>query len=198
MSELNRYQILADRTKEEFPRFGVKVRDKSWLRPVFWLLSKLTRMDYSGFTTTIFSTMYVGSTWEKKSDDAKYMTLRHEKKHIRQFHCFPLGRWAWPINHLLCALCYVLLLPVIFTMRARFEREGYLQTLLVEYELRGHIKVGRMAHNAKWIANTFGGSTYCWMWRKAAAYAWAIKTQRAINAGQITNDQDRVDELRAA
>lgn len=198
MANIDRYQILANRTRKEFPRFNTKKRDSSWLRPIFWVLKKITRQDYKTFTTTIFSTMYVGPSWEEKSQDEKYKTLRHEKKHIRQFHCFPLGRWAWPINHLLMALCYLLFLPVILTMRAKFEREGYTQSLLVHYELNGPFSDREMEGWARWLADTFGGSAYMWMWSRKKAYAWAMETMRAINAGEIRNDRDRVDELRAA
>jgi hypothetical protein len=198
MSEINRYQILAAKTKNDYPRFNVKPRRSSWLGPVFWLLAKITGRDYGTFTTTIFSTMYVGETWEKKSSDDRYRTLRHEKMHIRQFHSFPFGRWAWPVNHLITAICYLIVLPARWTMRARFEREGYTQSLLSKYELEGALSAMQMEKNARWIAETFGGSTYFFMWQRAAAYEWAMVTQRKINAGEITNDRDRVDELRAA
>jgi hypothetical protein len=198
MANIDRYQILANRTRKEFPRFNTKKRDSSWLKPIFWVLKKITRQDYKTFTTTVFSTMYVGPAWDDKSQDEKYKTLRHEKKHIRQFHCFPLGRWAWPVNHLLMAMCYLLFLPFILTMRAKFEREGYTESLLVHFELNGPFSDREMEGWARWLADTFGGSAYAWMWRRKKAYAWAMKTMHAINAGEIKNDRDRVDELRAA
>jgi len=198
MSTLDRYAVLSLQVKDRYPRFSVVERDKSWLRPIFWLLQKITRQDYSGFTTTIFSTMYVGSDWATSSTTSRYRLLRHEMQHIKQFHNWPLGRRAWPVNHLLMSLVYLLLLPVIWTLRAKFEREGYTQTLLVEYELTGPIADTRMEENARWLAETFGGSAYLYMWRKKAAYAWAMETQRKINAGEIRNQQDRVEVPRAA
>lgn len=195
---IDRYEVLAARVRKTYPRFKVKERDKSWLRPIFWALQKITRQDYGSFTTTVFSTMYVGADWAKDSSLDKYKTLRHEKVHIAQFHRFPLGRWAWPVNHLLMALCYLFILPVIWTFRARFEREGYTQTLLVQYELHGQISESRMENNARWLSETFGGSAYAWMWRRKAAYNWAMEIQRKINAGEIANPTDRVDELRVA
>jgi hypothetical protein len=168
------------------------------LAPIFWLLSKITRRDYSGFNTTIFSTMYVGPDWATDSSTSRYKSLRHEMKHIDQFHRWPLGRWAWPVNHLLTSIAYLLILPVLWTLRARFEREGYTQTLLVEYELNGPFSDARMEDNARWMADTFGGAAYLFMWRKSAAYAWAMDTQRKINAGEISNPEDRVEAPRAA
>lgn len=195
---LNRFHLLQDKVKREFPRFKVVERNKSWLRVVFAVLRFVTRQDYKGFTTTIGSTMYVGETWAKKSSNSKYKTLRHEMIHVRQFHCWPLGRWAWPINHLLMSLCYLLVLPVFWTMRAKFEREGYTQSLLTEFELYGPFSDVQMEREARWLADTFGGSSYAWMWRKKKAYEWAMETMRKINDGEITNDRDRVDLPRAA
>lgn len=188
----NRYQELHARVKSQYPRFSVTPRDSSWLMPIFWVLKKVTRQDYKTFTTTVFSTMYVGPSWEKKSSDEKYKTLRHELIHIRQFHEFPLPRWLWPVNHLLMALCYLLVLPVVLTMRAKFEREGYTQSMLVHYEFEGPFSDREMESWARWLAGTFGGSAYMWMWRKKKAYAWAMATMRKINAGEISNPADRV------
>lgn len=197
-STMSKYEELLKRTCQEFPGFRVVERDKSWLRPVFWLLGKITRRDYSGFTTTIGLNMYVGSTWNKRSEIRKYKTLRHELVHVRQFVSWPLGRWAWPINHFLMAFCYLFILPVFWTLRAKFEREAYTQTLLFDYEEHGTITDERMEENARWIAETFATSTYLFMWTGNAAYRWAMVTQRAILDGKIRNDQDRVEPCLAS
>src|SRR4051812_28302203 len=131
---MRRYDVLAGRTLQEFPRFRVVRRSDSWwMRSVFWVLHRVLRnAGYSEFATTIFSTVYVPDLRDTYTDRQKYDLLRHEKRHIRQAHHWPLGRWAWPVNHLLFALAYLLLpLPVLWTARAYFEREGYLQNLLV-------------------------------------------------------------------
>lgn len=198
MPSINRFELLRQQTAAEFPRFRIRARNKSWLRLIFWLLAKITRKNFSSFTTTIGSTMYVGTDWDTMGSNEKYIILRHEKKHIDQFHRWPLGRWAWPVNHVLMGLCYLLVLPAIFTLRARFEREAYTQTLLVQFELKGKISDGQMERNAAWLAEMFGGSAYLFMWRRRKAYEWAMETQRRINAGEITNQKDRVKELRAA
>lgn len=195
---INRFEILRRQTRAEFPRFTIKQRQRSWLRPVFWLLEKLTGRSYSTFTTTIASTVYVGDAWDDHSNDGKYAILRHEKVHIEQVHRWPLGRRLWPVNHIIFMLGYLLLLPVLWTLRAHFERAGYTQTLLVQFELNGKISDYQMERNAVWISELFGGSAYLFMWRRHAAYAWAMQTQHKINDGTITNPKDRVEELRAA
>jgi hypothetical protein len=195
---MDRFTVLSDLIKTRHPRFSVVRRDRSWLAPIFWLLRQVTGQDYSNFTTTIFSTMYVGEDWGSSSANAKYKTLRHEMVHVDQFHRWPLGRWAWPINHVLMSLAYLLVLPAVWTLRAKFEREGYTQTLLVEHELGGPFTDARMEDNARWLTQIFSGPAYLFMWRKQATYAWAMETQRKINAGEISNSRDRVETPRAA
>jgi len=192
MPSTSHYEILCDRIVEEFPRFKIRERDRSWLLPLFWILSKISSQDYSRYATTVFSTVYVGSKWGFMSDREKYVVLRHELIHIRQFHRFPFGRQLWLLNYLLMPFCYLLLLPFVWTMRAGFEREGYTQTLLACYELDGTISDTQMEHRARWMAMVFGGSAYAWMWTGNEAYAWAMKTMRQINAGEVSNSSDRV------
>lgn len=191
---MDRYQTLLARIQKEFPRFCVKVRSKTWLHFIFRFLSFVGRRDLSGFTTTIGSTMYVSDDWEKRSPDDRYSTLRHELVHVRQFYQWPLGRWIWPLNHFLMGLCYLLVLPVFLTMRAKFERAGYTQTMLVQRELQNTpLSDEQMESNARWMVATFTGSGgYFWMWTKRATYNWAMETQRLINKGTIINNQDRV------
>jgi len=193
MSDIDRYQLLYDKTKKEFPRFNVRLRKGTWLGALFWILSKITRTDYSTFSTTVYSTIYARDDWEQRTPDQKYKLLRHEVIHIRQVHRFPFGRWLWPLNHLIYGLFYFLVLPFILTYRSKFEREGYTQTLLVEFELHGPFSDEKMERYARHMAETFGGSAYCWMWTKKKAYAWAMETMRKINAGEITNQEDRME-----
>ena len=191
MSEENIYTNLVEEVRAEFPRFSEKERDKSWLMPIFWVLSKITRQNYDTFTTTVFSTMYVGPSWKKKSPKQKYKTLRHERVHIDQFHNFPMPRWLWPINHLLMAFCYLLVLPVFLTMRARFERAGYTQSMLAEFELYGPFSDSKMEDWGRWMAETFGGGAYLYMGNGSKAYAWAMDTMRKINSGELIHHQGK-------
>jgi hypothetical protein len=181
MSDIGNYTQLEAEVRKEFPRFSQRPRDKSWLAPIFWLLSKVTGTDYDGFHTTVFSTMYTGPRWERMSSKQRWKLLMHEKEHIAQFHCFPLGRWAWPVNHLLMALCYILILPFFFTFRAKFERAGYMASIRAEYDLYGPFDSKKMEDWARWLAGTFGGSAYAWMWTRSRAYAWAMKSMQQVN-----------------
>ena len=191
---INRYEILLAEAKAEYPRLTIRPRKSSWLQHVFNILGLFTKQDYSSFSTTIFSTIYTEDDWEERSPDRKYQLLRHELVHVDQAHRFPLGRRLWFINHLLFAICYLLVLPVKWTMRAKFEREGYFQTLLVEWELYGTISEERMESNARWLAETFGGPAYAFMGSKKRTYRWAMEIQRRINAGEFNDDLRRIEE----
>lgn len=193
----NRYDVLATRTKAAFPRFRVMKRSASWwMSALFWLLGKVLRRPdgFSHFATTIFSTIYVPEGWDSYTDRQKYDLLRHEKRHIRQAHEFPLGRWAWPVNHLLWAISYILLpVPFFWTLRAYFEREGYTQNLLVMYEMQGGaIPDKQMEAQATYLTGIFAGPSYAWMWTKKSCYAWVMETMRKINTGELKNEADRV------
>lgn len=186
---VDRYEVLARITKQEFPRFSIKERRRSWIR-----------FFSSGAATTVGSTVYTElDLWDRLTSDQRYKILRQEKVRIRQYNCWPLGRWAWPLNYLLFALFYFLVLPVRWTFRAKFEREAYVQSLLVDFELNGRISEVQMEENAEWLTDLFVGDVpYLWMWRRRPAYEWAMETQRRINAGDITNPDDRVEEPRVA
>lgn len=189
----SRYEELLKRAKEEYPRFNIRPRRTSWLQWIFTPLSWITRQDYSGFSTTIGSTLYAADGWDRRLDDNKYKTLRHELVHVDQYHRFPFGPKLWVLNHIIFAFCYLFVLPVRWTMRAKFEREGYFQTLLVEWELGGEIPPLRTLENARWIAQTFGGSAYAFMGGRQAAYDWAIQVQRRINLGDFPSDPRRIE-----
>lgn len=183
---MSKYTDLLKEATITHKSFRVVERRGTWLGAIFWVLEKLTRTSRSTFHTTIGSTMYVGDNWLQKSDEERYRTLRHELVHVRQFHDWPLGPTFWVLNHIIFSLCYLLLLPARWTFRARFEREAYEETLLAEAEARGGvIPEERMEYNARWLAETFGGPMYFWMWNRKAAYAWAMRTQRAISAGDL-------------
>lgn len=172
--------------KEEFPGFRILERDKSFLGPVFWALSKLSGTSYDSYCTTIGQTMYVGKMWASTSDDAKYRSISHEVVHTRQFHRWPLGPSFWVLNHILFTICYLLILPCFLTFRARFEREAYTETLRVDAELNGGvISAEKMERNARWLAEVFGGPAYFYMSTKKKTYAWAMETQRQINSGEL-------------
>lgn len=194
-----RFVKLLIRVQKEIPGIRVLRRDQSLLmRMVFWFLRSVLRMkrNYGGFTTTIWRTLYVPATFDTWASDERYRLLRHELTHLRQFRNWPikaLGRpYFWVINACLMSLCYTLVLPVFWTFRAKFEREGYTQTMLADYEM-GELPPQRQAMYIDRMEETFGGSVYFYMWRRKAAREWAQQTLSDILTEKIVNTKDRID-----
>ena len=176
-STSNIYNIL-EKIQEEIPGFSVKFRkDSKLIYFIFKVLSKITKRSYDSFITTIGRTVYVPEdfwTWEEAS---QYTILSHEFMYLKQFRNWPfkiLGKnRIWVINACIMSFCYLFVSPVFFTFRAKFEREGYKQTLLCLWK-RGNLQTEEAQNDtALWIADLFGSSTYFYMWTRKKAYTWA-------------------------
>jgi hypothetical protein len=196
----NRFDILWARVQEEIPGAKIVLRkDSLFLKIIDRLLRILTRnkFDPREFTTTIGKTMYVDGDWYIKSDQERYLTLRHELIHMRQFRRWPFKFLDYPvlrlINLVIFSFCYLLVLPLKWTLRSSFEREAYTQTLLVHYEIAGSYTLDRAMRITAHMSRNFGGPAYFYMWDSHAARKWAAKTMLAIEGGKIKNDRDRVD-----
>ena len=108
------------------------------------------------FTTTFGERVYLPKVWERLSDQERYLTLRHEAIHMRQFR-----RFGW----LGMGLLYTLpLFPIGFAAgRAYLEWEAYRESLIAIAELRGIDAVkdpGVTSH----IVSQFTSAAYGWMW----------------------------------
>lgn len=151
----------------------IKHEDSKLIGTIHSVLKFLTRKEsFSGFTTTILKTMYVPNNWDEWRDEDRYKLLRHERVHLRQFRNWPfkfLGKpGLWYINAKLFSICYLLIAPAFFTMRAKFEKAGYRETIKASIEL-GRVDVTSSTHRKYWIAkmeNTFSTGMYFWMARK--------------------------------
>ena len=200
----NRFDRLWDAVHKEIP--GARILNKknsAFMRVTFAVLTFLVKVftlgqgkaDWSGYTTTIWRTMYVPEDFFYWSDEDKYRLLRHELVHLRQFRRWPmsfLDPYLWRVNALIMSFCYIFVFPVILTFRAKFERAGYTQSMLSWYEIHGFSTRYRV-QKAMQMGVTFGGSPYLFMWRTTPAKIWAYDTMDAIANGDITNDKDNVD-----
>ncbi len=188
--------------ESEFGKVRIVLHKDSWLiRTIHFFIKLFTRKDsYSGYTTTLGRTLYVPNGWYLRHPDGRYRTLRHERIHMKQFRYWPLAflghRGVWRINAFLFAFCYLFTLPTLWTMRAKFEREGYTQTLLVLTELK-QLDPTNQQHRERWanyMEQTFTSSAYGWMARKGEGLDFALQTLNRIANGQLKADiAERVD-----
>jgi hypothetical protein len=109
-----------------------------------------------GYQTTIGRTIYVTPDWDDRDDLERYVTLRHEAVHLRQFR-----RWTLPGM----ALAYLLLpLPMgLAWVRTRFEQEAYAESIRAAAEVYGPDRPRDPAFRER-IVSQFIGPSYGWMW----------------------------------
>lgn len=150
-----------DELRVEFPKLRiVKKADDRLSRVLDGLLRVATlggqRAYMTRYTTVIAHTIYVPLSWETRSDDEKYITLRHEAVHLRQ---------SRRMGFIGMALYYgVVFFPIGLAYgRARIEWEAYADTLRANAEVYGlaHAKSVELREH---IVRQFTSAAYLWMW----------------------------------
>jgi hypothetical protein len=158
---VNRYDKLVEKLRLEIPGFRVVRKDQSRLhRAIHRVLVVVTfgkMTSYlDSYQTTIGKTVYVTADWDQTDPDSRYVTLRHEAIHLRQFRRFTLPGMA---------LLYVLLpLPLgLAWFRAYFEKEAYAESIRAAAEVYGRHYPRSTPYRAH-IIEQFVGPSYGWMW----------------------------------
>jgi hypothetical protein len=158
---VNRYDALVEALRAEVPGFRIVRKDRSAMhRAIHVALMGITlgrmRNYLDSFQTTIGKTVYVTADWDDWTPDERYVTLRHEAVHLRQFR-----RYTLPVM----AVLYVLLpLPMgLAYFRARFEMEAYAETIRAAAEVYGPARPRDPAFRER-IVSQFTGPSYGWMW----------------------------------
>lgn len=180
---MGRAEILLERVRSELG--DVHLVSRSLLPRILRIF--LNRPRFANFATTIGRTIYVPDSWASWTDDARYRLLRHEIMHVRRFCRWPT-RWS-VLNTVIIGILYFTALPFLWTWRARFEREGYAQTMLV------HFEDGVFGDLASWdrvMLDHFASSEYLWMDTKKGTLDWVASTYVSIVDGRLSNRVDRV------
>lgn len=175
---MNRTEALLDEIRREFPRFRIVRKTESpWQRVIGTLLRIVTlggqREYVSRYRSVIGRTLYLPASWDELSDDDRYLALRHERVHLRQF------RRLGPVG---MALLYLLpILPIGLAIgRARLEWEAYRETIRATAEVRGIEAAGK---TREWIVRRFTGPAYGWMWPfPAAVRRWIDRALDEVGA----------------
>jgi hypothetical protein len=156
-----RYRALVDEMRAEFPRLALIDKRSSLLqRAIGRALQVVTLGGQSAYgtryVTTIGQRIYLPSEWSERDADDRYVTMRHERVHLRQFRRFTLP---------LMALAYLFLpLPLgLAWCRYRLEREAYEETIVAAAERWG-IEVVRAAAFRERLIGQFTSGAYGWMW----------------------------------
>jgi hypothetical protein len=156
-----RYQALLDEIGTEFPRFRiVKKHESTFQRAIGAALTAVTfggqRVYLTSYQTTIGFTVYVTPDWDTLPADQRYVTMRHERAHLRQFRRYTLVGMAF--------LYLLVPLPLgLAYCRARFEWEGYAESIRASAEVYGRAHVESAAFKEN-IVRQFTSGAYGWMW----------------------------------
>ena len=158
---MDRYEALVTALREEIPGFRIVRKDQSRMhRAIDVVLRVVTigRMrDYlDSYQTTIGKTVYVTSDWDDWDPDRRYVTLRHEAVHLRQFR-----RLTLPVM----AFLYIFVpLPLgLAYCRARLEMEAYADGIRAAAEVWGPAHPRAPEYRAH-VVEQFLGPSYGWMW----------------------------------
>jgi len=159
MSERSRLERLLAELKTEFPRFRILHKRTSVLQRAIHLALMLVtlggqRVYLTRYHTVLFGTLWVPDSWDRMSDDDKYILLRHERIHLRQ---------RARMGDVLMSFVYLVpFFPLFFAYgRARIEWEAYIETLRATAEVYGvEAAEGLRDH----IKQRFVGAEYGWMW----------------------------------
>ncbi|HSD86726.1 MAG TPA: hypothetical protein VLB44_04400 [Kofleriaceae bacterium] len=158
---MDRYTALVEAIREEIPGFRIVRKDQSrFHRAIHHALVVVTfgrmRSYLDSFQTTIGKTVYVTADWDEREPDERYVTLRHEAVHLRQFRTLTL-----PVM----AVLYVLLpLPMgLAYFRAHFEKEAYAETIRAAAEVWG-VGYVRGSRHRNYVIEQFTSASYGWMW----------------------------------
>jgi hypothetical protein len=157
----DRYLELVRDIEREVPGFRVLRKDASVLQhAIHWALVAITagkmRTYLTGYQTTIGRTVYVTPDWDQQCATHRYVTLRHERVHLRQFHRFGVP---------LMAVLYLLMpLPIgLAWCRMHLEREAYAETIRAHAEVFGLAAAADPVFRDRIICQ-FTGPAYAWMW----------------------------------
>ena len=158
---MTRYDALVASLRAEFPQFRIVRKDRS---PVHTAIHHALRVLTLGrmtsyldaFQTTLGCTVYVTPDWDDWDDDRRYVTLRHEAVHLRQFRTYSVFGMA---------VLYVLLpLPMgLAWFRAYFEKAAYAESIRAAAEVWGPA-YPRRAEYRRHVIEQFTGASYGWMW----------------------------------
>ncbi len=156
-----KYRELLGEIEREFPRFQIIPKDEAPSQKLIhlslWLLTFGAMNSYlSGYHTTIGQKVYVAPSWKTLPPESQYQVLRHELVHIRQFRKYTFFGMAF----------LYLLVPFPFGLsffRAKFEKEGYEESIRAAAEIHGIEYVASRSFRDN-VIQQFTSSAYGWMW----------------------------------
>jgi hypothetical protein len=135
---------------KRFPKYKLVPKDTSLAMKILYYGSLMPLWNsafMTRFTTVLGYTVYMPTFYIGSYEG--YKILRHEAIHMEQYK--RLGIWQ--------TFLYLFALPAVWTYRAKFEFEAYVESLRVEYETTGNIS----EYTIDWMVGIFASPNYLWM-----------------------------------
>ena len=138
-------------------------------------ISKRTSAVRDRNQTTIGQTVYVTADWDDRAAEQRYVTMRHELVHMRQFRRYTLPGMAF--------LYLLVPLPLgLAWFRARFEKEAYAESIRAWAEVFGPA-YPRRPEIREHVLRQFTSGSYGWMWPFPRAFdRWFDEAMADIRA----------------
>lgn len=159
MSSVDMFTEELSSINRDFPGFTIKPKAESSLCKIIfcllWILTLGKTKFMTDYITVLGKTMYVHPNWTGMSWLDRWVVLRHEGIHLCQANRMFFGRCFW-IGWLIWAFAYLFILPFGLTLRSRWEREAYTETV------RCSQRFGIGVNRARLFAQ-FTGPQYFWM-----------------------------------
>lgn len=122
---------------------------------------------------TIGSIVWIPANWEDADAEVRFEILLHEEEHTQQFRRWGMGSPSFGV--LTMGFAYLFLLPIFWTMRARFEKAAYAQSIRARHLLGDPPGEGFRRH----LIENFTTRNYVWMmgpWAKRKLTRWFWRT----------------------
>jgi hypothetical protein len=161
VSATPRSDALIEEIRREFPRFRlVPKAERRLQRAIHVALVIVTlgaqREYLTRYHTVLGDTLYLPTKWATTPDEARFITLRHERVHLRQKRRYGFVIFAW--------LYLLPILPIGLALgRARLEWEAYAETLRATAEVKG-LRAARDPALQDYLVAQFTSGAYGWMW----------------------------------
>jgi hypothetical protein len=152
---------LVEQMQQEFPRFRIVHKRDSTLNKFIDVLLRLVTFGAQSsymtqYHTVLGDTLYVPDRWDDTPEPDQWITLRHERVHLRQRRRY---------GTLLMSFLYLVpFLPLGLAYgRARIEWEAYRESLRATARVKG-LEVASSEEFRAYIVEQFTSGAYGWMW----------------------------------
>ena len=141
--------------KVEFSKLEIHDKKPWWLN-VIYKAPILKKLAWGNYTQVIGCNIWLSENWNSYSPSRQMSTLRHERQHLLQYQKYGLIGMAF--------LYLFVFFPIgLAYFRAKFEREGYAESIRARIEYYGDAEEVKEGCKQSYL-NAFVRANYLWAW----------------------------------